>query len=487
MTKDERTAADGWFSTACKERKEPVERLNRSHPEISGTNVLVVGLGATGVATARFLHDRGARVTVSEVRDAAAVLPALRTLRERGIAVETGGHRLPAFLAADLIVVSPGVALESPPLRAAAEKGAEIISEIELAYRFISIPIIAVTGTNGKTTTVKLTAEIFRRAGIEAFLGGNVGNPLIEYVLHGHRAQFIIAEISSFQLEGIRTFRPFISVLLNLQQDHLDRYASYGEYIAAKARIFANQRVNDYALLNADDADVQKLSPSIRATPLCFSASRPVPAGIYHRNGRLHYRVGDEQATFAADRLQLRGTHNLHNIMAAAAVSTLCGCSPDAVQHAIEEFKTLHHRLEFVLEHKGIRFYNDSKATNVGSVVSALESMSPPLILIAGGKDKGGEYEPLIPLLQEKVKALVLFGEAKHKMHEVLTSSTTVILADSIDDAFRRSVGEASPGDTILLSPACSSFDMFTSYEQRGDAFSALVRRFAGNHDQGNA
>ncbi len=462
-----------------------MEQHNRSQQEISGAKALVVGLGATGIATARFLQQRGARVTVSEVRDEAAVLPALSALGERGIAVETGGHRLPSFLAADLIVVSPGVSLESPPLRAAAERGVEIISEIELAYRFISVPIIAVTGTNGKTTTVKLMAEMFRRAGIEAFLGGNVGTPLIEYVVDGHRAEFIISEISSFQLEGIKTFRPFISVLLNLQQDHLDRYDSYGAYIAAKARIFTNQRESDYALLNADDPDVQKLSPAIPATPLFFSAARPVAAGIYHRDRRFHYRVGEAQAAFAADRLRLRGTHNLHNIMAAAAVSTLCGCPRDAVQQAMEQFATLHHRLEFVLEHKGIRFYNDSKATNVGSVVSALESMSPPLILIAGGKDKGGAYDPLIPLLQQKVKALVLFGEARHKMREALTSSTAIILADSLEDAFRRSVGEASPGDTILLSPACSSFDMFASYEQRGDAFSALVRRFAGAHDQG--
>ena len=392
-----------------------MEQCDRSYPEISGTKALVVGLGATGVAAARFLHERGAQVTVSEVRNEAAVLPALTTLRERGIAVETGGHRLPSFLAADLIVVSPGVVLESPPLRAAAEKGAEIISEIELAYRFIRTPIIAVTGTNGKTTTVKLMAEIFRCAGIEAFLGGNVGNPLIEYVLDGHRAEFIIAEVSSFQLEGIQSFRPFISVLLNLQQDHLDRYSSYGEYIAAKARVFANQRESDYALLNADDADVQKLSPSVRATMISFSASRPVPAGIYYRDGQFCYRVGDEQETFAADRLQLKGTHNLHNVMAAIAVSRLCGCGRESVQRTIDHFKTLHHRLEFVLEHKGIRFYNDSKATNVGSVVSALESMPPPLILIAGGKDKGGDYDPLIPLLREKVKALGLIGDTKAK------------------------------------------------------------------------
>ena len=464
-----------------------MEELKASQPQMKGQKVLVVGLGATGVATAQFLQDRGARVTVSEARDEAAVLPALSALSGRGITVETGGHRLETFLAADLIVVSPGVSLDVPPLRAAAEKGREIISEIELAFRHIRTPLIAVTGTNGKTTTVKLMAEIFRGAGKNIFLGGNVGTPLIEYVLHGHAAEFIIAEISSFQLEGIRTFRPFISVLLNLQQDHLDRYSSYGEYIAAKARLFFNQRESDYALLNADDADVQKLSPSVRATMLSFSARRPVPAGIYYRDRQFCYRVGDQQETFAADRLQLKGTHNLHNVMAAVAVSRLCGCGGESVQRTIDHFKTLHHRLEFVLEHKRIRFYNDSKATNVGSVVSALESMPAPLILIAGGKDKGGDYDPLIPLLREKVKALVLIGEAREKMREVLKDATTVILADSLEDAFRSSVREASAGDTVLLSPACSSFDMFANYEQRGEAFSTLVQRFAGTHEEGNA
>lgn len=459
--------------------------LNTSPPQVNGKQVLVVGLGATGLATAQFLHERGAQVTVSEAREESAILPAMTTLRKLGIPVETGGHRTEAFLAADLIVVSPGVSPDLPPLRAAAERGREIISEIELAYRHIRTPIIAVTGTNGKTTTVHLMAEIFRNAGKTIFLGGNVGTPLIDYARRDQRAEFIIAEISSFQLEGIRTFRPFISVLLNLQQDHLDRYASYAEYVAAKARIFSNQRKDDYALLNADDADVQKLSASIRATLLSFSADHAVPAGIYLHNHRFCFRAGNREATFAADRLQLKGTHNLHNVMAAMAVSVLCGCGEDAIQHTIDHFTTLHHRLELVLEKNGIRFYNDSKATNVGSVVSALSSLPPPLILIAGGKDKGGAYDPLIPLVREKVKLLVLIGEAKEKMREVLKSSTRVILADSLEDAFNRALREASAGDTILLSPACSSFDMFENYEQRGEAFSALVHRFADNHNGG--
>ena len=449
--------------------------------------MLMVGLGATGSATSLFLKEQGAQVTVSELRDEAAAGPVIQNLRSRGITVEAGGHRPQSFLTADLIVTSPGVSPDIPPLRAAAAQGVPIISEIELAYRFIHTPLIAVTGTNGKTTTVKLMAEIFRNAGKQIFLGGNVGNPLIEYVLHGHRDEYIIAEISSFQLEGIQTFRPYISVLLNLQQDHLDRYASYGEYIAAKARLFSNQQQGDYALLNADDADVQKLSPAIKATILSFSCRRPVSCGIYHSGNQFYYTVGDHRVSFAADRLRLRGTHNLHNIMAAAAVSTLCGCEREAIERTMQDFKGLHHRLEFVLERNGIKFYNDSKATNVGSVVSALEAMSPPLILIAGGKDKGGDYDPLIPLIREKVKALVLIGEAKEKMHRVLKSSTAIFVAETLEEAFERSVHEASPGDTVLLSPACSSFDMFANYEQRGNAFSALAQRFAGKGNQGEA
>jgi UDP-N-acetylmuramoylalanine--D-glutamate ligase len=464
-----------------------VNRLKEVHMDLGGKKILMVGLGATGIATSLFLKERGAQVTVSELRDEAEALPVIESLRSKGITVEAGGHRPQTFLTADLIVVSPGVSLDIPPLRAAGEKGVEIISEIELAYSYIQTPLIAVTGTNGKTTTVKLMAEIFRNAGKHIFLGGNVGNPLIEYVLHGHREEYIIAEISSFQLEGIQTFRPYISVLLNLQQDHLDRYTSYGEYIAAKARIFSNQKEGDYALLNADDADVQKLSSSIKATILSFSCTHPVSSGIYHRNNYLYYTVGDHQVSFSVDRLHLRGTHNLHNIMAAVAVSTLCGCHREAIEHTIQDFKGLHHRLEFILERDGIKFYNDSKATNVGSVVSALEALSPPLILIAGGKDKGGEYDPLIPLIREKVKALVLIGEAKEKMQTVLKASTAIFVADTLEEAFDRSVHEASPGDTILLSPACSSFDMFANYEQRGNAFSALVKHFAGNRNQGAA
>jgi len=443
--------------------------------ELHNKNIVVVGLGATGIATSLFLKERGAQVTVSEMKGEHESASSIQRLASRGIAIEAGGHRKETFLRADLIVVSPGVSMDIPPLRAAAESGIEIISEIELAFRHITTPLIAVTGTNGKTTTVKLLAKIFETSGKKAFLGGNVGNPLIEYVLDQHHEDYIIAEISSFQLEGIQSFKPYISVLLNLQHDHLDRYSSYEEYIKAKARIFMNQGKREYAVLNADDPDTNTLSPSIAASTLHFSCEREVPCGISYRDHRFHYHHGTEHIHFPLDHLYLKGTHNLHNIMAATVVSKLCGCPQQQITQAIEKFKGLSHRIEFIKEHNGIKFYSDSKATNVGAVVRALEALDPPLILIAGGKDKGGDYEPLIPLIKKRVKALILLGEAKEKMHRIFKNSTAIFLVENLDEAVTQSLTQASPGDTVLLSPACSSFDMFSGYEERGNIFKSLV------------
>lgn len=443
--------------------------------EFSHRKVVVVGLGATGKATALFLQEKGAQLTVSEVRGKEALEPVISTLSSQGIAVETGGHRLETFLRAELIVVSPGVPLDSAPLRAAAERGIEIISEIELASRSIHTPLIAVTGTNGKTTTVNLIAEIFRASGKKIFLGGNVGTPLIEYVRDGEAADYLIIEISSFQLEGIRAFKPFISVLLNIDYDHLDRYASYEDYIAAKARIFMNQSAREYAVLNADDPEVQKLSSAINATTLYFSCGKEVPQGISSRDNYLYYHNGTGTTRFTLAPLYLKGIHNLHNIMAATVVSTLCGCPPQSIEHTIKHFKGLPHRLELFQETRNIKFYDDSKATNVGSVVRALEALEPPLILIAGGKDKGGSYRPLRPLIKDKVKVLILLGEAKEKMYQELSSLTHTLLADTFEEAVKQSLQHASPGDTVLLSPACSSFDMFKNYEERGETFKTLI------------
>jgi UDP-N-acetylmuramoylalanine--D-glutamate ligase len=453
--------------------------------ELNNKKTLVVGLGVTGVSTSLFLKERGARVTVSEQYDREETSPIIQQLSTQGIELEIGTHRRETFLNADLIVVSPGVPLDIAPLQAAHERGVEIISEIELAYRYIQKPIIAVTGTNGKTTTVNLIAEIFKAAGKKIFLGGNVGNPLIEYILHRHDAEYIIAEISSFQLEGIHTFKPFISVLLNLHHDHLDRYASYSDYIAAKARLFTNQSTKEYAVLNADDPETEKLSSALNTTTLYFSCEHRIPYGSYYENHHLYFTNGTAQTCLSFDHLYLQGKHNLHNIMAAVIVSKLCGCPDEKIQHAVEHFKGLSHRLEFLQEVNRIKFYNDSKATNVSSVVRALEALTPPVILIAGGKDKGGDYRPLTPLIKQKVKTLILIGEAAEKMSEAFQTVTPIIEAESLEDAFGRSLEQASPGDTILLSPACSSFDMFANYKERGNVFKTLVATYAHTSHKG--
>ncbi len=443
--------------------------------DLINKKALVVGLGTTGIATSLFLKEKGAMVTASEIRGEEELSPAVQKLNSLGIKIEAEEHRRETFLNSDLIVVSPGVPLETPSLKAAAEAGVEIISEIELAYRHIKAPIIAVTGTNGKTTTVNLIDEIFKASGKRTFLGGNVGTPLIEYVLKQHSEDYIIAEISSFQLEGIQGFKPYISILLNLHHDHLDRYSSYEDYIAAKARIFMNQGNKEYAILNADDPEIKKLSPSINASTLYFNYDQEVSCGIYYKNHLLYFNNGTGQTSFTLHNPHLKGIHNLHNIMAAVVASKLCGCPQENIQQAIENFKGLPHRLELFRESHDIKFYNDSKATNVSSVLRALETLDPPVILIAGGKDKGCDYQSLIPFIKEKVKNLILLGEAKEKMYQVLKSSTSTSLVETLEEAVKLSFEKALPGDTVLLSPACSSFDMFKSYGERGKAFKTLV------------
>ena len=378
------------------------------------------------------------------------------------------------LLGAELIVVSPGVPLDIAPLRAADKSGIEIISEIELAYRFLQTPLIAVTGTNGKTTTTSLLGDMFQHAGKKVFVGGNIGTPLIAYVSGTQDRDFVIAEISSFQLEGIKSFRPFISVLLNITEDHLDRYQSFAEYSAAKGRIFLNQAESDIAVLNYDDPQVRALDPAIRAQKVFFSTRQPLPDGISY-NGALHLRLRGEDAHIAIAGALLAGIHNVENMMAAAAVGFVCGLSLQSMQQALVRFSGLKHRMELVDEISGITFYNDSKATNVGAVVKSLESLPAPLVLIAGGKDKGGSYAPLQSLLRQKVKLLVLLGEARERMRAELGGEVETVMTASLDEAVRTAFSRSEAGDTVLFSPACSSFDMFTSYEHRGACFKELV------------
>jgi UDP-N-acetylmuramoylalanine--D-glutamate ligase len=444
--------------------------------ELQKKNVLVVGMARTGMSCARFLHDRGARVTVSDAQAAEKVSAAWQELAEQGILLETGGHQLETFLSAELIVVSPGVPLEISVLQAARQQGIEIISEIELAYRFLQTPLIAVTGTNGKTTTTSLIGEMFRRAGKPVFIGGNIGTPLIEYVAGPQEDDFVIAEISSFQLDAVTSFRPRISVMLNITEDHLDRYRCFADYIAAKNRIFMNQESADTAILNFDDPRVMALAREVRAQKLFISTRQEVASGAFY-NSDLHIRCRGAETRFTVRGALLQGIHNIENMLAAASVGLVCGLPEQSIQQSLTGFAGLKHRMEFVDEIRGVSFYNDSKATNVGAVVKSLESLQPPLILIAGGKDKGGSYEPLRQLVRSKVKALILLGEARERIYAELGSAAETVMTGSLEEAVEAAVDRMQRGDTILFSPACSSFDMFTSYAHRGECFKELVKK----------
>lgn len=443
--------------------------------ELNDKKVLVVGLAKTGVACARFLASRGARVTVTDMRDEAALAGQLALLEGRGIRRELTRHDAGTFTQSHLIVVSPGVPRTLPQLVMAHEAGVEIISEIELASRFIQAPLVAITGTNGKTTTTTITGDIFIKNGFRTFVGGNIGNPLIELLESAEPVERVVAEISSFQLEWIRAFRPAVAALLNLSEDHLDRYASYREYIEAKLRIFENQTADDYAVVNADDELVMEHSRGLRACLFPFSRKQELDEGIFHREGLIVWRHNGREERFPTAGFRLQGVHNLENIMAALACSLLLECRPTESLACVREFEALHHRMEFVRELNGVRWYEDSKATNVGSVEKALESFDA-ITLIAGGKDKGGSYSPLSRLVRERVRHLVLIGEAAGRMQEELGTLTDTRRAATLEEAVSLAAELTAPGGTVLMSPACSSFDMFRDYEERAQRYIAAVK-----------
>jgi len=438
-------------------------------------NILVVGLAKTGVACAHFLASRGARVTVTDMRDESALAGQLAQLAGFEIMRELTRHDERTFQARDLIVVSPGVPQDLPQLIAARQAGVEIISEIELASRFISAPLVAITGTNGKTTTTTIAGEIFKQNGFRTFVGGNIGNPLIELAESGEAVERVVAEISSFQLEWITNFRPAVAALLNLSEDHLDRYASYQEYIDAKLRIFENQTGDDFAVVNADDTLVWKYARTLKSRLFPFSRKKELDEGIFLCGDTIVWRHNGREERLATTGFRLLGVHNLENIMAALACSLLLGCRPVESFECVRSFESLHHRMEFVREVNGVRWYEDSKATNVGSVEKALESFKD-ITLIAGGKDKGGSYAPLVPLVKERVSHLILIGEAAERMQAELGSLTDTQQAPTLEDAVALAARITVPGGTVLMSPACSSFDMFRDYEERAQRFIAAVK-----------
>ena len=452
--------------------------------DLKNKKVLVVGLARTGLGTVRFLAGKGARLKVSEAKPAGQLEAARKALADIPIEWEMGGHTLPFFGDVDLIVVSPGVPMDISPLAQARRKKIPVLSEVELAFRFLRRPLIAVTGTNGKTTTTTLIGEMLRASGKRVFVGGNIGNPLIDYVGTPQKEEWVVAEISSFQLEGIVAFRPTIGVLLNITEDHLDRYSDFQEYIRAKARIFQNQGREDTALLNADDPLTFQFAHRVESQVLLFSAQRPVPVGSFLEKGAIFYQEADGKRTrYDLSRLKIQGAHNLENLMAAIAVGHICGCPPEVLQAVIDEFRGLEHRLEWVRDIDGVRFFNDSKGTNVGAVVKSLMSFQSPVILIAGGKDKGGDYSPLQNLVAERVKGMALIGEAKELIGGALGGLTATVKCNTLEEAVHWAFSRARSGDVVLLSPACSSFDMFENYQERGKRFKAIVKELKEKGD----
>jgi len=445
--------------------------------DLLGKKVLVVGMARTGIATAKFLKAKGSLVTTTEVRPEEEMKEAVEELRGIDISAEWGGHRTETFLRQDIVVVSPGVDLNIGPIQEAIRHGVRVISEIELACHFIHVPIIAVTGTNGKTTTTLLIGEMLKEDGRKAGVGGNVGEPLILFADGRDRWEVLVAEISSFQLEAVEDFRPRISVLLNITEDHLDRYPSYDQYIEAKVRIFANQNSGDLAILNRDDPMVMRFKEKVKARTFFFSLKEKLDQGASSDGRTISLRLGENGEEYSLAKTPLKGIHNVENMMAALVAARSFGCSKRAVQAVLNRFKGLEHRVEFVREIGGVRFYNDSKGTNVGSVIKSLQSFSEPVILIAGGKDKNGDLSPLEEWIQKRVKHLILIGEAKERMNRELGGLTDTILAKTMEEAVFLAREKAKAGEVVLLSPACSSFDMFKDYKERGKVFKEAVHR----------
>jgi UDP-N-acetylmuramoylalanine--D-glutamate ligase len=444
--------------------------------QVQGKNILVVGLARSGAAAAEFLAARGARVTVndakpeSELKDAAA-------LRAKGIDVVAGSHPAELFENADLIVVSPGVPLALDAFARARAAGVPIVGEVELASRFLRGRLVGITGSNGKTTTTTLAGELLKDAGLPAQVGGNIGTPLISLVETSRKDGFTVVELSSFQLEAVDRLHLFASAIINITPDHLDRYDSMEAYAAAKANIFRHQTGNDYAVLNADDARVAKMEKLTDAQVICFSRRRELNEGIFLRGDEIIHRAqGEERVLIARDEILLRGDHNLENIMAALALGIACGAPAESMRRTIAAFKGVEHRLEFVAEIEGVRFYNDSKATNVDAAIKCIEAFDGGVIVILGGKDKGGEYAPLAASIRERCEHVILIGAAAGKIAAALENTRPLHRAATMPEAVELGLRLAAPGDTVLLAPACASFDMFDNYEHRGRVFKDAVR-----------
>ncbi|MGC2108730.1 MAG: UDP-N-acetylmuramoyl-L-alanine--D-glutamate ligase [Candidatus Korobacteraceae bacterium] len=452
--------------------------------DVKNKRVLVVGLGKSGVASALFLAERGAHVAVSDAKSPEQLREEIPVLLDHGISVETGQHAERTFRDQDLIVVSPGVPFDVPQLVHARERGTPVIGEVELAARFLKGHIVAITGSNGKTTTTTLAGEILSAGGRRTQVGGNIGTPAITFVDRATDDTWIVLEISSFQLETVETFHPYIAVVLNITPDHLDRHHTFENYAAAKARIFDNQTAADFAVLNADNEPCVASAAKTKASVNWFSRLKEVPTGAFVREGRIVWRDGQgEREIMPVSEILLKGTHNVENVLAAVAVGVLAGVQPEQIRRAVADFKAVEHRLEYVATVRGVEYYNDSKATNVDATIKALESFPGRIHLILGGKDKGSDYSVLNDLLKARVKRVYTIGAAAAKI-ESQARGTEIVSSGTLEAAVRRASESAASGDVVLLAPACASFDQFDSYEHRGSVFKELVRQLAARKQE---
>ncbi len=455
--------------------------------DLKDKRILVVGLGRSGVALCKFLSKNGAKVTVSDHKSKAELSNSLEQLANLNLQLDLGGHTPRLFLEQDLIVLSPGVPQNLKIFEYARAHGVKVTGEFEFSSTFIQEPVIAITGTNGKSTTSKLIETMLLESGIKAWLGGNYGTPLAEYILSDEKAQVVIAEVSSFQLEHVETFTPQNIVFMNLAENHLDRYRSMEEYVNAKRRIFSNTNQATTSILNADDNAVVELArdPSVQRGRIFYFSRKPALepqimniGGAVCINKELRVRTGPEIEYFSIKDMKMRGRHSIENVMAATLAAREHGANHEAIQRVINDFPGLPHRLEYCRRVGGVEFFNDSKATNVHAVIRALDAFEENVILICGGKETNINFEPLKEHIRRKVKNLILVGEAKERINREIGDFSETFIIGTFEEAVLIAYQKSRNGDVVLLSPGCSSFDMFDSYEERGDYYKSIVNKF---------
>ncbi|MFH2054690.1 MAG: UDP-N-acetylmuramoyl-L-alanine--D-glutamate ligase [bacterium] len=450
---------------------------------VENRRVAILGMARSGMAAARLLRHYGASVFVSELKSQAAVSAQVESLQKAGIECETGGHTFRALEDVDFVVLSPGIAPTIPIVKEVRRRQLPLFSEIEVTSWLCPATIVAITGSNGKSTTTALMAHILNEAGHKAVATGNIGSPFADDVLTLGEQDYAVVEVSSFQLELIDTFKPQAATILNITPDHLDRYGDYTTYIQSKYRIADEQDESDYLILNADDPHLT--NPRLEGSPtrLHFSTKQETAPGVWVKDDHLVFTFSDRSGTICpVAEIGIPGPHNLANSAAAAALSLSLGINTGAIARGLASFGGIPHRLEFVTEVDGVRWVNDSKATNVDSVNYALQSINAPIILIMGGRDKGGDFSTLSQLVAAKVKLLLLIGEAGELIGKALGETTQVLEAGQLVKALELAQGQAKAGDTVLLSPGCASFDQFRDFEERGEIFKQTVKELTGGH-----